>query len=1460
MTHADNILPTTIVAPASYSRGPAPVDPSRIDPSQFFGPPINQAAVNPYDRSPITALNLAQAYTGQNIFLREMFTDTIHQKERGPLSTVVLPLYDYKYMQWVVNMKRFNPALATLVPYEGPSRLLTTSVESFAGKTERRGVAIKLEADFYKSGKEGVQAFLDGIQQIRDTVRRTIDLDIAMEIDSCQDLMAASQAIHGTLRLTAKDLLEFEASTFGICHTVSSTEAFGILIDKLRTSMTTFGGATPDVALLPPRFVSLFRDHARVPTKYEVINPETKVSEVRPGPDAIAQLGDVRVFVTEPIRGDEELPPYNPMSHVAQIGQYYLMHNRIPVSDMDDYDTITQTTFVHDEAKDDYVPLTPAQAYRYSCRWDVEHTGLRQEHYELVDSINGDPPAPDKIQRAWKAANNVSLDPFIFYNARNSRWDVVDLFGQMDPTFLTPAVMSAVAESLVAKMSKRGIKIKRADAQLVALRDLLRASNKEQATRAYMLRFMLCNRRYAGKYERAPGVTETNPHMPESLNECGGMDIPSDAFPEALGNMGGVPPFVNTYGMLRTLAALTASKQWGEAAGIASRGCAAIDAIASVVRTVLPDSKLNKVESLPEWQQAFFANGRIQPEDVTRWAVFNILFGAALPVFMKIQSSDVGQQRGGMSTALAAKLNGVMAGNSLLGPLAIWKTDETTVPDGLELNEERAAAVTAFAPYILDHLRLAERLMEDIVPKDAETRRLFTKELMHTAARLATRRYFAAPIMAAASSTAVAAASGNDLNLAMRFLKEWFETHYPERVLSKTKPEAVKKEFLNLCTEAYNTLRTQDGIDRNAFLLDTYATLTTDERLALAANDGPTWNNVYRRLGAPIQQAMGHVRQVATVIQNGYAIVTGGQPMPLDNIFTVNWNPNVPGGTAVEVTKMASDYKTFAASIVGHITSNLKHDDDTPYFVYGNYNWTRADGNRDPVRLVDIINFAAGADETIFPPTWATPRNTTFNNPTGQVRSQIPGSADVPVLQVYQNQSIEWSDIPEPVRKLFSDLAREGLITTSTTLAELYNASREEAVHAPVLLEADYPGLRFFNVPFGCTTALASAFDSDATLFATYGKMVLVFPPDPSTFTAPAPPGMVDVARYRQMIGQQLTLGRTAGQAQQFGMTGRHAQQQSYAQRAAPAAAPAMWADPALDETVGGMLDRYTTGWAASDTRRALATAFGLTSLRDWKTIQSMLSNNVLLPFSIVLARPWLTFRTCDIVLMKAGIDTGRTFMGLENCAMGMDANLGFWIVNYHYHAKAFIYRPLNVIKARNAVIERVEYGFGTRFVRDERDAPSYGKDVRDVHDVISMICGFYDAQTEPSSDPMSNAKGLPNPLPLTGFYDTLPEEYRPSMSDDCQFGPGCYYSFVFRDSFRKRSDIARPGTTNGYNTLCYLGEHYYYDPGARNFESYTNNTGHLHITATMPGTAKVRNGTIPTYASQYVPRTGLGV
>jgi hypothetical protein len=112
-----------------------------------------------------------------------------------------------------------------------------------------------------------------------------------------------------------------------------------------------------------------------------------------------------------------------------------------------------------------------------------------------------------------------------------------------------------------------------------------------------------------------------------------------------------------------------------------------------------------------------------------------------------------------------------------------------------------------------------------------------------------------------------------------------------------------------------------------------------------------------------------------------------------------------------------------------------------------------------------------------------------------------------------------------------------------------------------------------------------------------------------------------------------------------------------------------------------------------------------LTSSITRKNIVNMDANDVYAPVDILLMRPYMTYSVSSAIAMKAGRETGETYIGDQKFEMTSNISDRTMYGNYFYYGKAVVKKPRNVMVAPSIFIQNYIKGNNTSFInRDNLD------------------------------------------------------------------------------------------------------------------------------------------------------------
>lgn len=101
-----------------------------------------------------------------------------------------------------------------------------------------------------------------------------------------------------------------------------------------------------------------------------------------------------------------------------------------------------------------------------------------------------------------------------------------------------------------------------------------------------------------------------------------------------------------------------------------------------------------------------------------------------------------------------------------------------------------------------------------------------------------------------------------------------------------------------------------------------------------------------------------------------------------------------------------------------------------------------------------------------------------------------------------------------------------------------------------------------------------------------------------------------------------------------------------------------------------------------------------LVAIKD--RLKARVQDDLHIPMSFILERPWQEDIMADVILMKGGQDTGNTFWGFSNFKLAENATIKTIFGNYTYYSKCVIRKPKNILVAKNVFYRGYKRGTGT--------------------------------------------------------------------------------------------------------------------------------------------------------------------
>ena len=230
------------------------------------------------------------------------------------------------------------------------------------------------------------------------------------------------------------------------------------------------------------------------------------------------------------------------------------------------------------------------------------------------------------------------------------------------------------------------------------------------------------------------------------------------------------------------------------------------------------------------------------------------------------------------------------------------------------------------------------------------------------------------------------------------------------------------------------------------------------------------------------------------------------------------------------------------------------------------------------------------------------------------------------------------------------------------------------------------------------------------------------------------------------------------------------------------------------------------------------------------ESMQAWAVNDIVPPFSICLARPWMTYDMNTCILMKGGSETGNTFQGHSDFQLGDDVQSKIHYGNYTYYSKAIVTQHKNIIHARNVYCSGYVDGDCTEWARVNSNGDREGG---------SLLAFIVPYNEHKKSNPMrlfSESEVDPHTRPEHRFGRSMTgaQYYRALLNFN-------HNTIVGADQFTTLSE------QNDSNDITYQGHTFFWkehrEAGVNgSYTGVTVNTGHWGRDV-YPGCGRVRNG-----------------
>lgn len=369
---------------------------------KFMGKPSDPKKLEDYTENHAMTYHYPDAFLGQNTTLRDQLNNLILNSPEEWQTNIGLPFTQISGVEVQWDEIKFDVRLLERVPYEGASRMQTSIKRHHRDRVVRRGTAIIIESDFYRTA-EGRKYFADQITSVRFCVQVTCNYDVLFSYLTC-DAFDFKYDLKKSLlpRRNLRAAMRYEIETYAAVQ--KEGRGFDRIVEIAKSRMARYN-VRPNMIILAPEtelYVTIVPNE-RI-TFYE--GGDRAVSDFKEGPDgfkakAFRGLG---VVTTIPFDSGENVEALQMLERPTQVGEYYTMKPPHVWNMQDGLQGGYMDILIFDEPLDKLTVVTFEDAILHGKPWNLFSDSqdvasklgpVRPENGWLAADANpGPPPIP----------------------------------------------------------------------------------------------------------------------------------------------------------------------------------------------------------------------------------------------------------------------------------------------------------------------------------------------------------------------------------------------------------------------------------------------------------------------------------------------------------------------------------------------------------------------------------------------------------------------------------------------------------------------------------------------------------------------------------------------------------------------------------------------------------------------------------------------------------------------------------------------------------------------------------------------------------------------------------------------------------------------------------------------------------------------------------------------------------
>jgi len=412
--------------------------------------------------------DLYQLYEGQNLYLRDTILGFILDEKEW--YTSVIPWFETDEMNIAFNIFEFQNTLATIVPNEGVSRLISFNKRGYEDSVQRMGIAFVMEGDLVGS-YAGSLAYKRNIAGISQCCQETVNFHTVVKLLTCKDAMREMQSLHRNG--DSKTLQKIEADQIADFAVLAyDRDGFIRMVERGREVIRQSKGVADTLIVFPsfPYFNDMV-SHA-IYTEYYKTGPNG-VQLLTEGPASNGSFRGIPVYETRGYSVYNDGINFQPLLRRVAVGEFYAVTfdwRGQPISP--NYRSDHRSIYVYSLEADEYEKVTFASIFQHANIYGGDETdpgGLSPQTDALVTAANqaferqggfddaqkryGSFEALEKLDMVSSGIpSNRKLYMMLAHDVQRKRVAKARTLGELDVDVVTTKDFEDVAQSIVNKM------------------------------------------------------------------------------------------------------------------------------------------------------------------------------------------------------------------------------------------------------------------------------------------------------------------------------------------------------------------------------------------------------------------------------------------------------------------------------------------------------------------------------------------------------------------------------------------------------------------------------------------------------------------------------------------------------------------------------------------------------------------------------------------------------------------------------------------------------------------------------------------------------------------------------------------------------------------------------------------------------------------------------------------------